>query len=199
MSEINGTLFLILYYAAGVVVFVVALIPSVIALFLVFSVIPSMLFTAAYNRLYKRLGFLPETTLFLVCCGFAGVVTANLMGSPPLCPDPLRPGSAPLLYLYQIQGQEPVPVLATATGPALGSVAAGSVIYTPTAPDAAAPVILATRVQLPGQKRPVVTGGLLRREDTVAARFFLHPFAFAERNCSPAFMVNPKSLLRWPW
>ena len=199
MQALNGNMFLFFYYAGGVLVFVTALIPLLLVGFFTFSMLPSMLFSRFYDRMYKRLGFLPETTLFLLCCGLALTLTVNVMGSPPLCADPLNARNPQRLYVYQVTAAQGTALRATAHGPALGGLPVGALVYSPTPPDAAARLVVATRAALPTQPQPAAIGGLVAREQIAATHFLAHPFAFAERQCKPAFLADYASLLRWPW
>jgi hypothetical protein len=201
MPGLNSDLFLMLYYAAGVVVFAVALVPLLLVGFFTFSMLPSMLFSRFYDRMYKRLGFLPETMLFLLCSGVAAALTANVMTSPPLCADPLATRQpAPLLSFYQVRPEGPAILIAGPRGPTLGQLPPGTTVYAlPPAPTSPAALVKVTRAQLPGQPRAVAVSGLVAPAQLAPARFLAHPFAFLARDCQPAFAVAPRTLLQWPW
>ena len=199
MQSWNSDLFLMLYYAAGAGIFVLALIPLVLVGFFVFSMVPSMLFSRFYDRMYKKLGFLPEITLFLACCTLAAALTFNIMHSQPLCTDPLAQGPAERLAFYQVTAGSGATVRSRADGPSLGKLPQGTIVYSPLARASATAPILATRVILPQEQQAVALTGLIAATDAAPGRFLQHPFAFAGYRCQPAFLLNWRTLLRWPW
>jgi hypothetical protein len=190
MQAMDTDIFTWFFYAGGATIFIVALIPLLIAGFFLFSMLPGMLFSRFYDRMYKRLGFLPETVLFLLCCGMALILSINIMQSPPLCLDPVPSRNAQRFYVYTVvhpQGAPPhLPV--------------GTVVYSTAAPQhlASDRLITILRAQLPAQRQAVTLNVNLAREHLAAVGFLRHPFAFAARQCKPAFMVDPQSLGEWP-
>ena len=204
MHAISSDIFLYIYYATGVGMFVLALVPLVLIGFFVFSMLPSMLFSRFYDRMYKRLGFMPEITLFLICCGLSATLTANVLGSPPLCLDPLTPKNPPRLSFYQVTDPQGAPLRTGEHWPSVGLLPYGTILYSPLPQtsaffEAATPSTPVTRAVLPLQKQATAISGVVSAAHIAPGRFLEHPFAFAGRQCKPAFLVDWRSLLRWPW
>jgi hypothetical protein len=188
------------FYAGGATIFIVALIPLLIAGFFLFSMLPGMLFSRFYDRMYKRLGFLPETVLFLLCCGMALILSLNIMQSPPLCLDPVPSRTPQRFSVATVTHPEGAPLRLPGTGAPLGTLPAGTVVYSAAVPQSAGrpPALLIVRAQLPEQRQAVALNGTVTTEHLTATGFLRHPFTFAARQCKPAFVIDPKSLLYWP-
>lgn len=198
MMDLNQGISSLMFYAAGTGVFLVCGFVIVIVMFLLFSALPSMLFSKFYDRMYKRLGFFPETMLFLLCCILSLTLTRNLMTSPAQCADPL--GQFSSVYLYQVIQAPGAPLLARPEGGAVvGTLPDGGIAYLNTLPDRGAGFPAVTRYLAPDAKAPVAVAGFVSREHLEPRAFLRSPFQNMNLKCKPAFVADWRSLLVWPW
>ncbi len=174
-------------------VFVVVLIPAM----LVLSLLPQMLFSDFYAKVYKKVGFLPEVTITLFCGVAAYIMVTNTFNAVPYCVSPFDGNR---YYLYQVGGAD-APLYPNSDGTnLLQTVPARSLLYSPLPPtDVTKTFIPVTGIQTPPHSTIAsrAISGYVARNGIVKPSYLKFYDSFFQMPCESSIFVDKTQL--WAW